>query len=189
VKVLSTELPGVLLIEPQVFRDSRGFLFEAYHAKRYADAGVRGPFVQLNHSMSVARTIRGLHYQRRRPQAKLVRVLRGEAFDVAVDIRRGSPTFARWVGCSLSADNLLQMYIPPGFAHGFCALVEGTEVVYMCTDFYAPEDGYGVKWDDPSIGIDWPVADPILSARDTAFLPLSPDREDLPLFEAAQVTR
>jgi dTDP-4-dehydrorhamnose 3,5-epimerase len=164
--VIATSLPGVLIIEPRVFRDERGFFFETYHAERYRDAGLDVTFVQDNHSRSVRGTLRGLHWQVERPQGKLVRVLFGEIFDVAVDIRVDSPTFGDWVGVSLSADNFRQAWIPPGFAHGFCVMSEVAEVEYKCTDFYDPPSERGLIWNDPEVGIDWPITDPILSARD-----------------------
>lgn len=183
-KTIPTELPGVLIIEPRVFSDARGFFFESYHAERFAQAGLPDDFVQDNHSCSVRDTIRGLHYQLRRPQAKLVRVIRGAAFDVAVDVRRGSPTFGRWVGVELSGENRRQMFIPIGFAHGFCVTSEVAEVEYKCTDFYVPDDQRGVQWNDPTIGITWPAREPILSERDRRCLPLSLDRDDLPRYES-----
>lgn len=184
-KTVPTELPGVLIVEPRVFPDARGFFFESYHAERYAEAGIPAAFVQDNHSCSTKGTIRGLHYQRRRPQAKLLRVIRGTVFDVAVDIRRGSPTFARWVGIELSAENKRQLFVPAGFAHGFCATSDVAEVEYKCTDFYAVDDQHGVLWSDPMLGIRWPVREPVLSDKDRAYLPLTLDRQDLPIFESA----
>jgi dTDP-4-dehydrorhamnose 3,5-epimerase len=166
VKVLPTEIPGVVLIEPTVHRDARGFFLESYNSVRYREHGIDAVFVQDNHSRSAGGTVRGLHAQRLHPQGKLVRVLRGEVWDVAVDIRRGSPTFGRWVGFVLSGDNFRQLWIPPGFAHGFCVLSETVHVEYKCTDFYDPVDEIAVAWNDPAIGIAWPVREPILSARD-----------------------
>lgn len=182
---IPTELPGVIIIEPQVFPDARGFFFESYHAERYAHAGIPPTFVQDNHSSSTNGTIRGLHFQRRRPQGKLMRVIRGAVFDVAVDIRRGSPAFSRWVGVELSAENKRQLFIPAGFAHGFCVISEVAEVEYKCTDFYAPDDQHGVLWSDPTIGIRWPAREPILSESDRAYLPLTLDRDDLPVYDPA----
>ncbi|MHC4092272.1 MAG: dTDP-4-dehydrorhamnose 3,5-epimerase, partial [Planctomycetota bacterium] len=164
--VLATELDGVVIVEPTVFSDSRGFFFESYQAERYAEAGLPPRFVQDNHSCSKPGTIRGLHYQRSRPQGKLVRVVRGAIFDVAIDIRRGSPTFGRWVGVELSAENKWQLYIPPGFAHGFCVPRETSDVEYKCTDYYDPDDQRGVLWNDPRIGIRWPVDVPTISEKD-----------------------
>jgi len=180
VNVVATDLEGVLIIEPRVFGDARGFFFESYHADRYAAAGLPARFVQDNHSCSAPGTLRGLHYQLRRPQGKLVHVLRGSIFDVAVDIRRGSPTFGRWVGVALSADNKRQLYVPPGYAHGLCVPDEESEIEYKCTDFYAPEDEHGVAWNDPTVAIAWPVTNPLLSERDRGYQPLSLDRADLP---------
>ena len=172
-KFVPTELPGVILVEPDVHRDARGFFLESYHARKYAEGGIPGPFVQDNHSHSVRGTLRGLHAQRRKPQGKLVRAVVGEMFDVAVDIRPGSPTFGRWVGATLSGENFRQLYIPPGFAHGFCVLSERVHVEYKCTDFYDAADEVGVAWDDPAIGISWPIRDPIISAKDRTLPRLS----------------
>lgn len=155
-KVLATKLPGVLIIEPQVYGDARGFFQETYHAQRYIDAGIVLPFVQDNHSRSGKGVLRGLHSQLTHPQGKLVRVTQGAVFDVAVDIRRGSPTFGKWAGAILSEDNFRQFYIPPGFAHGFLALSDRVDFLYKCTDYYHPEDEVGILWNDPDIGIDWP---------------------------------
>jgi dTDP-4-dehydrorhamnose 3,5-epimerase len=166
VRCVPTSIPDVLVIEPDVHRDPRGFFVETYHADRYRSHGVAATFVQDNHTRSVARTLRGLHVQRRRPQAKLVRVVAGEIYDVAVDLRRGSPTFRQWIGVMLSAENFKQCYIPAGFAHGFCVLTETAEVVYKCSEPYDPADELGIAWNDPSLSIDWPVADPLLSDRD-----------------------
>jgi len=165
-KFLPTDLPGVMLVEPEVHRDTRGFFLETYHQRKYHEGGIEGPFVQDNHSRSVKGTLRGLHAQVGHPQAKLVRAVAGEMFDVAVDIRRGSPTFGRWVGAQLSGENFRQIYVPPGFAHGFCVLSETVDVEYKCTDFYDPGSEITVAWDDPEIGIDWPLRDPIVSAKD-----------------------
>ena len=183
--VVPTALEGVLIIEPQVFPDARGFFLESYHAERYAQAGLPARFLQDSHSCSMRGTIRGLHYQLRHPQGKLVRVIRGAAFDVAVDIRRGSPTFGKWVGVDLTAENHRQVFIPAGFAHGFCVLADASEIEYKCTDYYVPDDQHGVQWNDPTIGIPWPTASPILSDNDRAYPPLSLTREDLPRYEAA----
>jgi dTDP-4-dehydrorhamnose 3,5-epimerase len=164
-RVVPTALPGVLLIEPDVHRDTRGFFVEIFHAARYAEIGVPA-FVQDNHSRSVFGTIRGLHLQVARPQAKLVRVITGEIYDVAVDVRRGSPTFGQWVGVTLSAESLLQCFIPEGFAHGFSVRSAVADVEYKCTDYYDPASEIGIAWNDPDIGIDWNVDAPILSGRD-----------------------
>ena len=181
-KTIPTDLPGVVIIEPRVFSDARGFFFESYHAERYAQAGIAPAFVQDNHSCSMKGTIRGLHYQLRHPQAKLLRVIRGAVFDVAVDIRRGSPTFGRWVGVELSAENKRQIYIPAGYAHGFCVTSDVAEVEYKCSDFYVSDDQRGVLWSDPTLGIVWPVREPVLSDRDRMYLPLSAERDDLPIY-------
>lgn len=165
-------LPEVILVEPDVHRDARGFFLETYHVERYLAGGIPGPFVQDNHSRSVRGTLRGLHAQRRRPQGKLVRAVDGEMFDVAVDIRRASPTFGRWVGVRLSGENFRQLYVPPGFAHGFCVLSEVVNVEYKCTDFYDPGDEIGLVWNDPEVGIEWPVSDPIISEKDRRLPPL-----------------
>jgi dTDP-4-dehydrorhamnose 3,5-epimerase len=164
-KATRTDLPGLLLLEPVVHGDSRGFFLESYNRLRHEEAGVRVTFVQDNHSRSQKGVLRGLHFQRR--QGKLVRVVRGEIFDVAVDIRPDSPTFGRWHGTVLSDTDHRQFYIPPGFAHGFCVLSEMADVLYKTTEYYRPEEEAGIRWDDPAIGIEWPVAEPILSERDS----------------------
>jgi len=169
VRALPTALPDVLVIEPVVHRDARGFLVETYHADKYRAVGIAQPFVQDNQSRSAQRTLRGLHAQvGRRLQGKLVRALQGEIFDVAVDVRRGSPTFRRWVGVRLSADNFHQLWVPPGFLHGFCVLSECAEVAYKCTEPWEPAEEIAVRWDDPELAIEWPIRDPILSAKDAA---------------------
>ena len=175
-KFINKPLPGVLLIEPMVFSDERGFFMETYHAKKYAEAGIPGPFVQDNHSHSQRGTLRGLHYQLKNPQGKLVYAVKGEILDVAVDIRKGSPHFRRWTGNLLSEQNKRQLYIPEGFAHGFCVLSETADVIYKCTDFYAPGDEYGIFWADESIDIVWPIETPILSEKDKK----NPRLEDIP---------
>jgi dTDP-4-dehydrorhamnose 3,5-epimerase len=180
--VPSEQLPEVLVIEPRVFRDDRGFFLETYHALRYTGHGVAGPFVQDNHSRSVAGTLRGLHLQVGRPQAKLVRVIAGEVFDVAVDVRRGSPTFGRWTGVRLSADNFKQCYVPAGFAHGFAVLSPVAEVEYKCTDLYEPASEIGIAWNDPAIGISWPIQQPLLSARDQGHPTLAEQSARLPSY-------
>jgi dTDP-4-dehydrorhamnose 3,5-epimerase len=166
VRVLETELPGVLVVEPQVFGDERGFFMESFNGRRYREAGLPERFVQDNLSLSQRGVLRGLHFQHPRGQGKLVSVLRGEVFDVAVDVRRGSPTFGRWVGLSLSEENRRQLYIPPGFAHGFVVLSEAALFFYKCTEYYAPECERTVLWSDPEIGIGWPVKEPVLSKKD-----------------------
>ncbi len=167
VKFIQTSLPGVLRVEPQVFEDHRGFFCEIYHQKKYVAGGIDLSFVQDSYSHSKQNTLRGLHYQLSHPQGKLLSVIRGEVFDVAVDIRRGSPTFGQWVGTHLTAENRHQIFVPEGFAHGFCVLSETADVLYKCTDFYAPDDDFGILWSDPTIGIDWPVQTPILSVKDS----------------------
>ena len=182
---IETGLPGVRLIDPAVFPDNRGFFMETYHQGRYGDGGIDAVFVQDNYSHSQRGTLRGLHYQLRKAQAKLIYVITGEIFDVAVDIRRGSPTFGHWVGETLSAENRRQIYIPPGFAHGFCVVSEEADVIYKCSDFYAPGDEYGIFWADPEIDITWPLADVVLSDKDSNNPPLAAVAEDaLPLYEA-----
>jgi len=166
-------LPDVLIVEPRVLRDERGFFVETYHAPRYHAAGIDATFIQDNHSRSVRGTLRGLHWQTApHPQAKLVRVLAGEILDVAVDIRPGSPTFGRWVSVTLSADNFRQLYVPVGFAHGFLVISESADIEYKCSDVYDPAAERGLMWNDPEIGVAWPVTEPILSARDRAHPPL-----------------
>jgi dTDP-4-dehydrorhamnose 3,5-epimerase len=168
-KVLPTRLPEVLVIEPKVFGDTRGFLFESWNEREFEQAEIRARFVQDNHSRSAKGVLRGLHYQIRQPQGKLVRVVAGEVFDVAVDIRRSSPRFGRWTGVRLSADTHNMVWVPVGFAHGFCVLSEFAEVLYKTTDFYAPEHERSILWNDPDLGIAWPLADaPALSAKDAA---------------------
>ncbi len=166
-KFIATSLAGVFIIEPEVFRDGRGFFIETFQQEKYAEGGIDKKFVQDNHSYSTRGTLRGLHYQLKHPQGKLVHVVTGEIFDVAVDIRRGSPTFGQWEGVYLSAENHRQIYVPEGFAHGFCVLSDTANVMYKCTDFYTPGDEYGILWSDPAIGIDWPVASKVLSDKDS----------------------
>jgi len=174
-KVAATAIPDVLLLEPTIYEDERGFFFESFNQKRFADAaGLNIRFVQDNHSRSVKRVLRGLHYQIRRPQGKLLRVTAGEVFDVAVDLRRSSSTFGKYVGTVLSAANKKQLWIPEGFAHGYLVLSEAAEVLYKTTDYYAPEHERCLIWNDPDVGIDWPKdGAPILSAKDRLGLPLS----------------
>jgi dTDP-4-dehydrorhamnose 3,5-epimerase len=165
-KVVPTDLPGVLVVEPTVFRDPRGFFFETYHAERYAAAGIDVTFVQDNHSSSERGTLRGLHAQEKFPQSKLVRVIEGTIWDVAVDIRIGSPTFGRHVSVVLSADEHRQVFVPTGFAHGFCVLSDRAQVEYKCTEYYHPEDELRILWNDPELGIPWPIETPVLSDKD-----------------------
>lgn len=184
-KVLSTPLPGVLLIEPKVFGDDRGFFLETYLQRRYGEAGISLPFVQDNWSRSVKATLRGLHFQEPHPQGKLVQVVTGAVFDVAVDIRVGSPTFGKWFGTELSAQSKRQLWIPPGFAHGFCVLSESADFLYKCTAPYMPEHERGIAWNDPDLGVDWPVPEPLLSKKD-AGAPRLKDAPVLPRYEAKQ---
>ncbi len=168
-RVTELSLPGVLLIEPRVFADGRGFFLEIYQKGRYGGAGVAAEFVQDNLSWSRRGVVRGLHYQLRRPQGKLVMAVAGEVFDVVVDIRKGSPTFGKWLSTTLSGENGRQLYIPPGYAHGFCVLSAGAAFLYKVTDYYAPGDEYGIRWDDPDLGIPWPAAAPVLSDKDRGY--------------------
>jgi dTDP-4-dehydrorhamnose 3,5-epimerase len=172
--VCQTALPGVVIIQPRVFGDARGYFKETWQRERYAAAGLALDFVQDNVSRSRRGTLRGLHFQLRHPQGKLVQVFEGEVFDVAVDVRRDSPTFGRWDGTLLSADNHRQLYIPPGFAHGFCVLSETADLFYKCSDYYHPEDERTLLWNDPGVGIDWPLEDaPLLSDKDRRGTPLA----------------
>ena len=182
----ATDLPEVVRVEPAVFQDHRGFFLETYHREKYAAGGIDAVFVQDNHSRSKRGILRGLHAQGRFPQGKLVRAVEGAIFDVAVDIRRGSPTFGRWVGFELSAENFQQLYVPPGFAHGFCVLSESAQVEYKCTDLYRPDDELAVRWDDPEIGIRWPIEEPVLSAKDAAAPRLS-EVAALPVYPRAAI--
>jgi dTDP-4-dehydrorhamnose 3,5-epimerase len=183
-KVEKTKLAGVMLIEPDVFKDPRGFFFESWSARKYEGLGLPSAFVQDNVSRSARGTLRGLHLQSPpQGQGKLVYVLEGEVFDVAVDVRVGSPTFGQWVGEVLSAENHRQLYLPPGFAHGFCVLSESALFAYKCTEYYAPTAEVSVLWNDPKIGIEWPVREPLLSKRDAAGTPLADVPHDrLPRF-------
>lgn len=183
-KFIETDLPGLIIIETETLKDSRGFFMETFHQKKYAEIGISKPFVQDNFSRSCRGTLRGLHYQLNHPQAKLVYVTTGEIYDVAVDIRLGSPTFGKWVGVYLSSENGRQLFIPEGFAHGFCVLSETTDFIYKCTDLYYQGDDHGILWSDPELNIDWPVKDPLLSAKDSRQLPLKDmPQELLPLYE------
>jgi len=163
---IQTSLPGVLLIEPTVFADDRGFFMETYHLERFRENGIDAAFVQDNHSRSARGVLRGLHYQEPNPQGKLVRCTRGSLFDVAVDIRVGSPTFGKWYGTELSESNRRMLWIPEGFAHGFCALEDESDLVYKCTALHAREADRAILWNDPDIAIEWPIASPRLSAKD-----------------------
>ena len=178
--IIETALPGLLIIEPRVFGDERGFFLESWNAARFAEAGLDLAFVQDNHSRSQAGVLRGLHFQSPRAQGKLVRVARGAVFDVAVDLRRSSPTFGQWVGVELSERNHRMLWVPEGFAHGFLTLEDNTDFLYKCTAPYAPEHEHTLAWDDPSVGIDWPLdgITPLISEKDARGLALA----DVPVF-------
>ncbi len=185
-KFVPTAIPGVIVVEPLVLRDERGFFLESYHREKYAQGGIDAVFVQDNHSRSTKGTLRGLHAQVRRPQGKLVRVIEGEIYDVAVDIRRGSPHFRQWVGAFLSAADFRQIYIPAGFAHGFFVTSEVAQVQYKCTDFYDPSSEISVQWSDPELKIAWPLGEitaPLLSKKDIEARPLQQWMDALPWFE------
>lgn len=186
-RVVPTALPEVIVIEPDVHADARGFFLETYHVAKYRELGVSGPFLQDNYSRSTLGTIRGLHLQVERPQGKLIRVVSGEIFDVAVDVRRGSPTFGRWVGLTLTGDTNKQCYIPPGFAHGFSVLSEIADVEYKCTDVYDPAAEIGIAWNDPELAIPWGVEHPVLSDRDRAHPRLSQIVHRLPEYAATNL--
>ena len=178
-RVIDTALDGVRVLEPRIFRDSRGFFLETWRADRFAAAGIRDVFVQDNHSRSVGRTLRGLHWQWRRPQAKLVRAVAGTIYDVVVDVRRASPTFGKWIGVELDAETFQSLYIPIGFAHGFCVLSEYADVEYKCSDVYDPEGESGLLWNDPAVAIEWPIVSPLLSEKDRSNTGLTMERHDL----------
>jgi len=182
VKFIDAGLAGVTIIEPDVYRDERGFFVETYRADKYAAAGLQVSFVQDNQSRSVRGTIRGLHAQRNAPQGKLVRAVSGAILDVVVDIRRFSPGFLKWISVELSAENFRQIYVPPGFAHGICILSEFAEISYKCTDYYDPADELRIAWNDPAIGVEWPVTTPILSEKDQAAKTLAVQIELLPVY-------
>ena len=175
-QVIETSLPGVVVLKPRVFSDARGFFYEAYNEARYREVGIDCGFVQDNFSKSTKGILRGLHWQVSQPQDKLVWCLQGEVYDVAVDVRPGSPTFGKWCGVTLSSEEKNQIFVPAGFAHGFCVVSDTAEVTYKCSRFYAPEDEGGVIWNDPKLGIEWPIAEPILSKKDAALPPLSEAR-------------
>ena len=180
---IETTLPGVWEMRPKVFRDARGFFLETYHQRRFAELGIADMFVQDNHSVSAKGILRGLHYQLQHPQAKLCRVVEGEALDVAVDIRGGSPYFGSWTSVVLSAKDQNQIYIPAGFAHGFLALTETVQFLYKCREFYDPADDYGILWSDPALGIRWGSADPLVSEKDQKHPTLATvPRERLPRY-------
>ena len=173
-KIIPTPIPGLILFEPKAFGDARGFFFESYQINRYREAGIAETFVQDNVSRSSRGTLRGLHYQLVQPQGKLVSVTRGEVFDVAVDLRRSSPTFGRWFGAILNDENHRQLYVPPGFAHGFCVTSETADFCYKCTDFYNPSHERTLIWNDPAVGIEWPALEaPLLSPKDQKGLRLA----------------
>ena len=180
-KLRPTALPGVLVIEPQVYRDQRGWFFEAYQQARYRERGMAPAFVQSNQSHSTRGVLRGMHYQLGRPQDKLVRVLAGTVLDVAVDVRRGSPTFGRWAAQELSGENLLQLYVPKGFAHGFYVTSDTADVEYLCSDYYAPQEERAIRWDDPTVAIAWPEGPRNIAPKD-AQAPLLRDQPDLPAY-------
>ena len=182
-KIITTSIKGILIIEPVTFRDKRGFFMETYNRNRYNASGINATFVQDNLSCSLKNTVRGLHFQIKHPQAKLIQVITGEIFDVAVDLRPGSATFGKWIGILLSDENRLQVFVPEGFAHGFCVLSEFALFYYKCSDFYAPDDEGGIIWSDPDIGIEWPVENPIISEKDKQYQKLSGlTAEQLPSF-------
>lgn len=181
-KFTQTKIQGVILVEPAVFKDSRGFFLETYDEEKYVQGGIRKKFVKDNRSSSVKGVLRGLHLQLKHSQGKLVSVVDGEIFDVAVDVRRGSPTFMQWVGVVLSGSNFKQIYIPPGLAHGFCVLSDNATLEYKCTDKYDPKSELGIRWSDPDICIDWPATHPVLSKKDESSLPISKLMDKLPLF-------
>ncbi|AZV06357.1 TPA: dTDP-4-dehydrorhamnose 3,5-epimerase [Enterobacter asburiae] len=177
--IIKTKLDGLLIIEPKVFGDERGFFYETYHEQRYKNAGIKESFVQDNRSRSTGNVLRGLHFQKRKPQGKLVTVTAGTVFDVAVDLREDSPTFGQYESIILSGDNRLQFYIPPGFAHGFCVLSDIADFQYKCTDFYDPTDEGGIIWNDNSININWPISEPNLSLKDKELPSLEDVRKQL----------
>jgi len=184
-RVHATELAGVLLLEPRLFRDDRGFFYEAFNAETFGEHaadGLPSRFVQDNHARSTQRVLRGLHYQLDRPQGKLVTCVHGAIFDVAVDIRVGSPTFGRWTAVTLSGDEPRYLWVPPGFAHGYCVVSPVADVLYKCTDLYDPSDDHGVLWSDERVGISWPVRDPLTSPKDRRYAGLDPSRTDLPRY-------
>lgn len=182
-KIITTSIEGILIIEPKTFKDKRGFFMETYNRNRYNESGINATFVQDNLSYSLKNTLRGLHFQIKHPQAKLIQVVSGEIFDVAVDLRPDSVTFGKWTGIHLSDENRRQVFIPEGFAHGFCVLSEFALFYYKCSDFYAPDDECGIIWSDSDIGIEWPVENPIISEKDKQYQKLSGlTAEKLPSF-------
>jgi dTDP-4-dehydrorhamnose 3,5-epimerase len=181
-QIEETDIPGVLVVTPKVFGDERGFFLETYNKEVFQQAGIAPEFVQDNHSKSTQGVVRGLHYQKKFPQGKLIWVIQGEVLDVIVDIRRGSPTFAKWISILISAENKKQVWIPGGLAHGFSVLSETAEFCYKVTDYYHPEDEGGIRWNDPQLKIDWQVQNPLLSEKDRQLPLLAEAAEDLPLF-------
>jgi dTDP-4-dehydrorhamnose 3,5-epimerase len=185
VRVTKIDIPGVLLFEPTLLSDHRGAFIETYHEDRYRTAGIRECFVQDNFSRSIRHTLRGLHFQEPRAQGKLVMALEGTVYDVVVDIRKGSPSFGRWYGVELSGDNLRQMYIPPGCAHGFCVTSATASFLYKCTAYYSPEDDRGLRWNDPALEILWPIREPILSTKDQNLRTLHSMDAELPIYRSS----
>lgn len=185
-KVTGTPLPGVLIIEPEIFKDDRGYFMETFNQTRYRDNGINRYFVQDNLSYSIHGTLRGLHFQIHKPQAKLIQVLQGEVFDVTVDVRPNSPHFGKWTGVTLSGENKRQLFIPEGFAHGFCVVSESALFHYKCSNFYDPGDEGGIVWNDKDVGIQWPLKQPIVSPKDKRLICLADlDQESLPHEEVA----
>jgi dTDP-4-dehydrorhamnose 3,5-epimerase len=183
VEVTRTSLHDVVLVTPRIWKDARGFFLESFNKRQFAAAGLPTEFVQDNHSRSRLNVLRGLHYQVGKPQGKLVSVIRGQIFDVAVDIRRGSPTFGKWVSVILDEVNRQCLWIPPGFAHGFCAMTDEVDVLYKCTEYYDPPGERGIPWNDPLLGIKWPADRPVLSEKDASYRPLAPNGDDLPPYQ------
>jgi dTDP-4-dehydrorhamnose 3,5-epimerase len=181
-KFIGTELLGVTIVEPDVFRDERGFFLESWRADKYAAGGIDATFVQNNHSRSALGTVRGLHAQKAHPQGKLVRVLAGAVLDVVVDIRRGSPTWLKWISVELTAENFRQIYVPGGYAHGICVISDMADLEYQCTDFYDAGDELRIKWNDPQIGVAWPQTEPILSGKDRDAATLAEQMDQLPVW-------
>jgi dTDP-4-dehydrorhamnose 3,5-epimerase len=177
-KFIETSLSNVIVIKPDVFGDERGFFLETFREEEFKEAGITEKFIQHNHSRSIKGVLRGLHYQLTQPQGKLVRVTSGKVYDVVVDIRRGSPTFGQWYGTTLDEENMRMMYVPPNFAHGYVVLSNSADFIYMCTDYYHPESEKGILWNDPQIGIDWPITDVILSNKDKCNPTLANQDED-----------
>lgn len=183
-KVIVADIPEILIIEPKVFTDDRGYFLETYQAEKFRAIGIAEPFVQDNHSHSMHGALRGLHYQEPGAQGKLMRCARGAMWDVAVDIRVGSPTYGKWFGLELSEQNKKMLWVPAGFAHGFCALTDDCDVIYKCTAYYAPANERGIAWNDPDIGIKWPISKPVLSAKDAA-APRLKDAAVLPRYQSS----